>query len=133
MVYGYVATLRSCLILWLTTFCVPLAGEFGRWSIPVVSGLAYLFLIVEQTAVEIEQPFGDDANDLPMERYIVDLQTTLLEMRPGYNAFPTAPANADAQDRSDGVATEEVLARRLAALEAQWQKSSPSQGRSYQL
>ena len=33
-------------------------------------------------AIEIEQPFGDDANDLPLETYILDLEACLLEILP---------------------------------------------------
>eukprot|EP00966_Prymnesium_polylepis_P094724 2192922-Prymnesium_polylepis.1 len=40
--------------------------------------IAYLFINVEQMAIEIEQPFGDDANDLPLELYILDLEKVRL-------------------------------------------------------
>ena len=33
-------------------------------------------------ALEIEQPFGDDPNDLPIEGYLLDLEKELLEMLP---------------------------------------------------
>eukprot|EP00326_Haptolina_ericina_P040382 CAMPEP_0181256604 /NCGR_PEP_ID=MMETSP1096-20121128/49802_1 /TAXON_ID=156174 ORGANISM="Chrysochromulina ericina, Strain CCMP281" /NCGR_SAMPLE_ID=MMETSP1096 /ASSEMBLY_ACC=CAM_ASM_000453 /LENGTH=164 /DNA_ID=CAMNT_0023354871 /DNA_START=139 /DNA_END=633 /DNA_ORIENTATION=+ len=36
---------------------------------------------MEQMAIEIEQPFGDDANDLPIESYILELESMLIEMR----------------------------------------------------
>ena len=32
-------------------------------------------------AIEIEGPFGDDANDLPIEEYILGLETVLRGMR----------------------------------------------------
>ena len=32
-------------------------------------------------AIEIEQPFGDDANDLPIELYLLDLEKLLIELR----------------------------------------------------
>jgi len=132
MVFGYVATLRSCLILWLVTLAVPLAGEFGRIAVPVLSGLAFLYLTVEQTAVEIEQPFGDDANDLPMEKYIVDLQTTLLEMCPGFQGILIDEnGDSDGGFKEEGT-SEEALVRRLAALEAVM-KSSPTHARLYQV
>ena len=34
-------------------------------------------------AIEIEQPFGDDPNDLPLEVYILDLERTLHQLIPG--------------------------------------------------
>ena len=62
-----VTTLRSFLILWLATLPMSMIGEFGWLAPPALSFIAYLFLNVEQMAVEIEQPFGDDPNDLPQE------------------------------------------------------------------
>ena len=84
MTYGYVTTLRSFLILWLATLPMSLIGEFGWLAPPVLSFIAFLFINVEKMAVEIENPFGDDPNDLPQEDYIMQLQEQLIEMTPGY-------------------------------------------------
>ena len=46
---------------------------------PALSFLSYIFISIEQMAVEIEQPFGDDPNDLPQELYIMKLEKALLE------------------------------------------------------
>ena len=48
-------------------------------------------------AIEIEQPFGDDANDLPLEEYILGLERTLLEMLPGH--VGAASSERDAEER----------------------------------
>ena len=79
MTFGYVAVLRSFLVLWLCTMPVALIGEYGWLSVPIIGVIAFLFLNVEQMAIEIEQPFGDDPNDLPQEEYIMQLETVLLE------------------------------------------------------
>ena len=84
MVYTYVTTLRSFLIVWLLTLPFALVGKFGWLAVPVHSLLAFLFLSIEQMAVEIEQPFGNDANDIPMESYIMDAEKTIVEQIPGY-------------------------------------------------
>ena len=34
-------------------------------------------------ALEIEQPFGDDPNDLPMEGYLLELEKEMISMLPG--------------------------------------------------
>ena len=47
----------------------------------MLSTIAYLFLGVEQMAIEIEGPFGDDANDLPIEEFILSLEMVLMGMR----------------------------------------------------
>mmetsp|Transcript_73336 Transcript_73336/g.220284 ORF Transcript_73336/g.220284 Transcript_73336/m.220284 type:complete len:425 (+) Transcript_73336:43-1317(+) len=81
MVFGYVATLRFFLILWLVTLPIALVGEYNWVAPPALSMIAYLFINVEQMAIEIEQPFGDDANDLPLELYILDLEKVVRSMR----------------------------------------------------
>lgn len=35
----------------------------------------------EHMAVEIEQPFGDDADDLPLEKYVLNIEENLLDVR----------------------------------------------------
>lgn len=141
MTFGYVATLRSFLMLWLATIAVPLIGEFQWMAIPVSSLIGFLFLNVEQMSVEIEQPFGDDANDLPIEDYIMDLEKVLLEMRPNWQptlgaeeevvdaADATDPADADgaSQPAIGRTASEEALERRLAALESAWHAEAHAQ------
>ena len=59
MVFGYVATLRSFLMLWLITLPLALIGEYGWIATPAMALITFLFLNVEQMAVEIEQPFGE--------------------------------------------------------------------------
>ena len=84
MTKGYVTTLRSFLILFLVTLPLAIIGKFNWLATPVIAFISFLFLNVEKMAVEIEQPFGDDANDLPQEQYIMQLEEVLLEMLPGY-------------------------------------------------
>jgi len=102
MTFGYVATLRFFLILWLATLPIALIGAYG-WMAPVIlAGISFLFLIIEQMAIEIEQPFGDDANDLPIESYIIDVEKVMLEMRsyedppPEPDIFPSTATDATA-------------------------------------
>ena len=111
MTYGYIATLRSFMVLWLVSLPMALVGQYGWMATPALSFISFLFLNIEQMAVEIEQPFGDDANDLPMELYILGLQETLLEMTPGYEPPPE----------------EGGLEQRLAMLESMWSRSSNAQ------
>ena len=84
MVFGYVATLRSFLMLWLITLPLALIGEYGWIATPAMALITFLFLNVEQMALEIEQPFGDDPNDLPIEEYILGLEKEMLEMIADY-------------------------------------------------
>ena len=82
MTFGYVASLRSVLMLWLLTFPLSLVGSYGWIAPAALLVITYIFLTIEQMAVEIEQPFGDDPNDLPLEEYILDFEALLLEVLP---------------------------------------------------
>jgi hypothetical protein len=77
-----VTTLRSFLLIWLATLPFVLIGHYGWVAAPALSVTAFLFLTVEQMAIEIEQPFGYDANDLPIEKYILELETTIYQLLP---------------------------------------------------
>jgi putative membrane protein len=80
MPYGYVAALRCFLLLWLVTLPFTLISTFAWWSTPMVSIVAFLFFNLEQMAMEIEQPFGDDPNDLPLEEFCLRVERVLLDI-----------------------------------------------------
>jgi len=82
MPLAYITALRTSLVIWLVTLPLSIVGEYGWISTAAVSLLAFLFLYMEKMAVEIEQPFGTDPNDLPLELYILKLEKTFLGMLP---------------------------------------------------
>ena len=88
MTKGYVTTLRSFLILWLATLPLAMLPKYGWEATPVMLFISYLFLSIEKMAVAIEQPFGDDADDLPQEQYIMEIEESLLEQIPGHEPEP---------------------------------------------
>jgi putative membrane protein len=102
MTYGYVAALRSFLVLWLGTLPLVLVGEYGWLAPPALSVISFLFLSIEQMAIEIEQPFGADANDLPIEKYILDLESTIYQLLPGRQVVLDAD---DGGENDDGPQT----------------------------
>ena len=67
-------------------FMLPftLVDALGWVMIPVVSVTSFLVLCIEQLAVQIENPFGYDANDLPLHSF-----TCTVEARPlGHKSAP---------------------------------------------
>jgi len=93
MVFPYTQMLTVFLVLFVYTFPLPLAhifyndeAEFNGFIItPFVSALvAFAFFGMNAVGIEIENPFGQDANDLPMKGMCkrVELDTAaLLELR----------------------------------------------------
>ena len=66
--FAYVVHLRRALILYTTTLPFALVDPFGWFTVPATFLIAYTFFGIEEIGVEIEDPFGEDDNDLPIER-----------------------------------------------------------------
>jgi len=77
--YGYIATLRTFILLWLSTMPFTLIGPFGWVAPAAIALLSFLFLNLETMAMEIEQPFGDDRDDLPIEAYLLNIESACLD------------------------------------------------------
>jgi putative membrane protein len=78
----YVAHLRT--ILLLTLLLLPyIYGPVWGWStIGVIAVAAFVWLGIEGTAREVENPFGYRVNDLPMDGYCKGMMaTTIQELR----------------------------------------------------
>ena len=59
------------------------AIEFKYWSIPIVALIFYAFASLELISEEIEDPFGDDENDLPTQELSEKIRTNLDEITKG--------------------------------------------------
>jgi putative membrane protein len=65
--FAYAVHIKQLLLLYLLTLPFILVGEMGWVAIPTVAAIAFGLLGIEEAGVEIEDPFGDDPNDLPIE------------------------------------------------------------------
>lgn len=68
MPVAYVLHLKRFLVLFCATLPLGLVGRFGWWTPLIVFFISYAMLGIEEIGVEIEDPFGDDPNDLPLEQ-----------------------------------------------------------------
>ena len=79
---AYSIHLKQLLVMYCMALPFQVVSELNGWTIPVVSLVAFAVFGVEEIGLEIENPFGCDPNDLPlnaicqtMERNIQDLLT----------------------------------------------------------
>ena len=77
MPYSYAVHLRRALILYCFTLPFALVGRFGWGTIPATLMMAYVLFGIEEIGVEIEDPFGTDENDLPLETICSKIQAGL--------------------------------------------------------
>jgi putative membrane protein len=66
---SYLSLVRHGLVLGFLAAPWHLALTLGVWAIPVQAVLVYFLFGIELIAEEVEQPFGFDGDDLPLERY----------------------------------------------------------------
>lgn len=65
--FAYAVHIKQLLFLYLLSLPFVLVGEMGWVAIPTTAAIAFGLLGIEEAGVEIEDPFGDDPNDLPIE------------------------------------------------------------------
>lgn len=66
--YSYSAFIKKFIFLYVITLPFGLVISLGLIAIPVVAFIFYVLASLELIAEEIEEPFGKDSNDLPMQR-----------------------------------------------------------------
>jgi putative membrane protein len=86
--FAYVVHLRRALLLYCGTLPFATLEGFGWGEILVTALVAFVLLGIEEIGVEIEDPFGTDDNDLPLENFCVTVQRDMQSV--------VAPANASA-------------------------------------
>ena len=52
-------------------------GEINWWTIPFVAVVSYIVYGIEAIALEIENPFGNDCNDLPLDQICLDIEDNI--------------------------------------------------------
>lgn len=68
MPFAYMVHLRRALIVYCFTLPFALYDKYQWLTLVIVAVVAYIMFGIEEIGVEIENPFGDDENDLPLER-----------------------------------------------------------------
>ncbi|MEZ4807725.1 MAG: bestrophin family ion channel [Flavobacteriales bacterium] len=66
--YTYSSFIKKFIAIYVLTLPFGLAFSLGYLATPVVMFIFYVLASLELIAEEIEDPFGTDGNDLPMER-----------------------------------------------------------------
>lgn len=63
----YTLTLKSLLTIYFLLLPWQLVQGLNWWTGPVLSGISFILLGINEIGSEIEQPFGRDPNDLPLD------------------------------------------------------------------
>ncbi|MBL8679600.1 MAG: hypothetical protein JNK05_10560 [Myxococcales bacterium] len=97
--FAYVVHLRRALIMYTFTLPFALLKDLGWAMVPAVFMVAYIFYGIEEIGVQIEDPFGYDDNDLPLERICTTIENNLLATIDG-EVFHAPPKAGDEAPQS---------------------------------
>lgn len=78
--YSYSAFIKKFIFLYIITLPVGYVFNLGYLIIPVVIFVLYVLGSLELIAEEIEDPFGKDTNDLPMQRICENIEKNMKEI-----------------------------------------------------
>jgi len=75
--YAYNIHLKQAVILYVWTLPLTLVEALGWLTVPTIFAIASVMFGVEGIGAEIENPFGYDKNDLPLDAYCKDLESEI--------------------------------------------------------
>jgi len=78
--YSYSMFMKKFIFLYVVTLPLGFVTTFGWWAVPVVMLVFYILVSVELIAEEIEDPFGVDENDLPLDGLCETIRTNTEEI-----------------------------------------------------
>ncbi len=97
---AYAIHLKQLLLLYSLTLPFQMVGELGWWTGITAAIISFTLFGIEEIGIEIENPFGRDFNDLPldticttMQRNIEDLITLSPSVRTYQEPDPTTLQN----------------------------------------
>lgn len=78
--YSYSSFIKKFIMLYTLSLPIGYAYMLGYFAAPIVAFVFYVLASLELIAEEIEEPFGDDENDLPMEKMAENIQRHVGEI-----------------------------------------------------
>jgi putative membrane protein len=78
--YSYSMFLKKFIFAYVFTMPLGFVYDFKYWTAPIVVFIFYAFASIELIAEEIEDPFGTDANDLPIDNIADTIRLNVKEI-----------------------------------------------------
>jgi ion channel-forming bestrophin family protein len=78
--YSYSAFIKKFIFFYVMTLPFGYVFQLGYYVVPVVMFIFYVLASLELIAEEIEDPFGTDANDLPLEKIAENIRKNVEEL-----------------------------------------------------
>jgi putative membrane protein len=77
---AYSIHLKQLLLLYCLALPFQMVGALGWWTPLIVGLISFAVFGIEEIGIEIENPFGDDPNDLPLDEICLTMQENLEDL-----------------------------------------------------
>lgn len=78
--FAYAAHLQLFIMIYFVGLPFGLYDKFHWLSVPAVGAIALILLGINEIGVEIEDPFGDDPNDLPVDKICENIEKNVNQI-----------------------------------------------------
>lgn len=78
--YSYMMYVKKFIVIYIATLPFGFVTASGYFTVPIVLLITFVLMSVELIAEEIEDPFGRDLNDLPMDELSIKMKDNLKEI-----------------------------------------------------
>ncbi len=78
--YSYMMWVKKFIFIYIVTLPFGFVTQSGYMTVPIVVLVSFVLLSVELIAEEIEDPFGRDINDLPLDELAVKMRENVREI-----------------------------------------------------
>lgn len=78
--YSYSAFIKKFIFIYVLTLPIGWVFSLGYFVVPIVPFILYVLASLELIAEEIENPFGEDANDLPVDQICLNIEKHVGEI-----------------------------------------------------
>jgi putative membrane protein len=78
--YSYSAFIKKFIFIYVMTLPFGYVFTLGYFIVPISAIVFYVLSSLELIAEEIEEPFGKDSNDLPMDKMAVNIRKHVSEI-----------------------------------------------------
>ena len=78
--YSYSLFLKKFIFIYVATLPIAFVQSLGYWTCPIAMFVFYVLVSIEVLAEEIEDPFGEEANDLDTDGISVTIRANVKEI-----------------------------------------------------
>jgi putative membrane protein len=78
--FSYSIFIKKFIFIYCFTLPIGLVPDFYYWSVPFSMFIFYVLVSIELLAEEVEDPFGNDENDLPMDEFALRIKNNVGEI-----------------------------------------------------